>query len=380
MKMNHNKLTVSEAYREQKVTFNDIGASDSKTKAVLSDAFRRAGIQEDGRRIFTVSGETGTGKNILAQAIHNRARPNGEFVSVGPSDLPGGLSEACLFGHAKGAFTGADIARKGFVAEAEGGTLYLDDILEYGDSLQAKLLALVEHGEYRRVGETNMPRAKVLVILGIQGDPELAMESKRLRSDLYYRCNGNFHLPPLRARGADKLSLAKSFASQRLRKLGVHFEGFTPEAECAIVQSKWPGNLRELKNTIRNAAELADSGLITLEQLNIMPCEELATAPAALPDKRPSENFAPVGHSHSQEEHSHLSGNSLAAACALEGEEAAALAAGLPTFSIDKLIEYAIIHALEASFQNRRRAAKMLGMSEATLYRKLKNMGILKGE
>ena len=211
-------------------------------------------------------GESGTGKSVLARAIHeNSPQRENAFVTVSCPSLSRELLESELFGHVKGSFTGAAGDTWGKVARAEGGTLFLDEIGELPPEIQPKLLRLLQEKEYERVGEAKPRRANVRVIAATNRNLEAAVKEGRFREDLFYRVNViAMEMPPLRERKADLLRIAQGylrFSAEQCRK---RIQGFSPEAEQAILQYGWPGNLRELRNSVERAVILAEREQIEL--------------------------------------------------------------------------------------------------------------------
>jgi two-component system, NtrC family, response regulator AlgB len=204
-------------------------------------------------------GESGTGKTRIARAIHDQSsQRESAFVTVSCPSLSRELLESELFGHVKGAFTGAITNTWGKVAQAEGGTLFLDEIGELPMEIQPKLLRLLQEREYERVGDTVTRRANVRVIAATNKDLRKSVQENRFREDLYYRLNViSIRLPPLRERPADLIPMARGYLDFFAAQCGKKMSGFTPEAETAIRQYPWPGNLRELRNTIERAVILA---------------------------------------------------------------------------------------------------------------------------
>lgn len=203
-----------------------------------------------------ITGESGTGKEVVADAIHGHgARSRQPFVAVNCGALPAGLIEAELFGHVRGSFTGAERDRRGLFEEANGGTIFLDEITETHPSFQVKLLRALQKGEIRRVGSNQVIRINVRVIAASNRDVEAEVQQGRFRQDLLYRLNAvTIDLPPLRERREDILPLARHFAA-RLRRPSL---GFSREAVYLLEAYPWPGNIRELENAVARAATLCD--------------------------------------------------------------------------------------------------------------------------
>ncbi|MBW8875817.1 MAG: sigma 54-interacting transcriptional regulator [Acidobacteria bacterium] len=214
-------------------------------------------------------GESGTGKELAAQAIHRASsRAERPFVAVNCATLSETLLESELFGHERGAFTGAVSRRTGKVEVADSGTLFLDEIGEIPLPLQAKLLRFLQEREIERLGSTRPIRVDVRVIAATNRDLERAARAGTFREDLYYRLNViTLHLPPLRERREDVPLLASHFAAQTSRRLGRPVAGFTPEARACLLRYDWPGNVRELANAVERALVLGEDDLIRPEDL-----------------------------------------------------------------------------------------------------------------
>ena len=213
-----------------------------------------------------LTGESGTGKEVVASALHQRSsRASQPFVAVNCGAIPGELIESELFGHVKGSFTGAERDRIGLWEEADGGTVFLDEITETTPAFQVKLLRALQEGEIRRVGSNQTTKVDVRVIAASNRDVEQEVAAGRFRKDLFYRLNAvSIVLPPLRERPEDILPLAKTFAS-RVHSLNPVVR-FSADALVLLEQYSWPGNIRELENAIVRAAALCD-GTIRVQDL-----------------------------------------------------------------------------------------------------------------
>jgi len=216
-----------------------------------------------------ITGDSGTGKELVARALHaGGARRDGPFVAVNCSALPEALLEAELFGHARGAFTGAQTARSGLFASASGGTLFLDEIGELPLALQPKLLRALQERSVRPVGSDKEIAVDARVIAATNRDLESAVAEGLFRPDLFFRLNVlPVHLPPLHARGADVLVLAQSFVERFARDLGKGVTGFGPAVAERLLVYAWPGNVRELQNAIERAVALARGDQLVVEDL-----------------------------------------------------------------------------------------------------------------
>jgi transcriptional regulator with PAS, ATPase and Fis domain len=214
-----------------------------------------------------VRGESGTGKELVARAAHAYSpRRNRPLVTINCAALQETLLESELFGHEKGAFTGAVHAKPGLVEVAEGGTLFIDEIGEMAGGLQAKLLRVLEDGHFRRVGATSESYADIRVVAATNRKLEDEMKAGRFREDLYYRLNViSIHLPPLREHRQDIPELVEHFLTTR--QIGPVRSRIDPAALEAMMRHSWPGNIRELANVIERAQILAEEHLITVDDL-----------------------------------------------------------------------------------------------------------------
>jgi len=218
-----------------------------------------------------ITGETGTGKELIAAEIHRRsARASGPFVVINCGAIPESLIESELFGHVKGAFTGAVASRPGKFQIANGGTLFLDEIGELPLNLQVKLLRALQERVVFRVGDGKPEKVDIRVVAATNRVLEEEIRAGRFREDLYYRLNVvNIYLPPLRERGDDVLIIAKALLSKHAEELGSRVQGFTPQALAAIKKGSWPGNIRQLENRIKKALVLCDKSLVSPEDLDL---------------------------------------------------------------------------------------------------------------
>jgi len=284
------------------------------------------------RSTVLITGETGTGKELAARAIHGLSpRKDKLFVPLNCSAIPGELLESELFGHTRGAFTGATSDRAGKFQAADEGTLLLDEIGDMDLRLQAKLLRVLQEGLIEPLGSNRRIAVDVRVISATHCDLRQMVKDGKFREDLYYRLNVlEVKLPPLRDRREDIPALAAAFLAQFARDLGKPALGLLPEAVQALQAYAWPGNVRELRNLMERAAVLSADG---------------AVGPALIRSFLPAES-APVG-------------NGL----------------GLDP-ALDELERRMILDALVASSDNKHKAAELLGIGERTLWTKLKKHGI----
>jgi DNA-binding NtrC family response regulator len=281
-----------------------------------------------------ITGESGTGKEVAANTIHALSRrAAAPFVAVNCAAIPAELMESEIFGHEKGAFTGAIGQRQGCFEMSHGGTLLLDEIAEMPIALQPKLLRVLEDGKVRRVGGRAEIQVDVRQLAATNQVPEEAIKKGSLREDLYYRLNVlRLHMPPLRERLEDVALLASRFVEVSNRRHGTSVEGLAPETRAALESYGWPGNVRELKNVLERGVVLAKSGRIGKEHLPLFLRE---------PGVRPMEMIAlPLG-----------------------------------TTVADAEREL-ILKTLEQTGNNKAEAARWLGVDVKTIRNKLKSYGI----
>jgi two-component system, NtrC family, response regulator HydG len=218
-----------------------------------------------------IQGESGTGKELVARALHTQSRrKEAPMISVNCAAIPESLIESELFGHEKGAFTGAATLRLGLVEAADGGTLFLDEIGELPLEAQARLLRVLQEGEIRRVGSVQSRKVDVRLIAATHRNLKELASKAEFREDLYYRLNVlELHLPPLRERGEDVIELAEFMLERSCEKMNRGLMKLTDISRQAILQYQWPGNVRELENAIERAVILADGDEITPENMAI---------------------------------------------------------------------------------------------------------------
>lgn len=220
--------------------------------------------------IVSITGETGTGKELIAKAIHyNSKRKNKSFVAVNIAAIPRDLIESELFGHEKGAFTGAVSKRIGKFEEAEGGTIFLDEIGEMDLNLQAKLLRVLQEKEVTRIGNNAVVKLDVRILVATHRNLQEEVKAGKFREDLYYRLLGlPIQLPPLRERGQDVILIAKHYLDQFAKENQLKKFKITPEAQDKLLQYPFPGNVRELKSMIELAAVMANEGEIKPQDIS----------------------------------------------------------------------------------------------------------------
>jgi DNA-binding NtrC family response regulator len=244
--------------------FNLIGKS--KAMQQVYELIRQVGVSPSN---VMIEGESGTGKELVARALHtNSARASHPFVALNCSALPETLLESELFGYVKGAFTDARTSKAGLFEEADGGTLFLDEISSMPLGLQAKMLRAIQDGEIRPLGQTQSRRVDVRIITATNQDVEREVELGHFREDLYYRLNViRIYLPPLRDRREDIPLLAVHFLNHYARLNHKNIPGFDPEALSYLVNASWRGNVRELENAIERAVVLCKGEMVTSSDL-----------------------------------------------------------------------------------------------------------------
>ena len=289
-----------------------------------------------------VTGESGTGKELCAKAVHDAGqRKSAPFIALNCAAIPKDLIESEIFGHVKGAFTGASGERDGAAVAANGGTLFLDEICEMDLSLQSKLLRFLQTGSVQKVGSDKLTKVDVRIVCATNRDPLTEVEEGRFREDLYYRLHViPIHLPPLRDREGDVVEIAKQLLSAFSEEEQKEFEGFSTDAEDLLLTHNWPGNVRELQNVLRNAIILNEGTEITADMLNL----NLRSSGSAKADPiKQGEN---------------ASGSSMSVS--LDQDFA----------QIERdIIEYVISQCGDSI----PKAAEMLGLSPSTIYRKKEN-------
>ncbi len=235
----------------------------------MKQVFRMITKMAEYKSTVLLTGESGTGKELIARAIHRSSvRSNAPFVAVNCGAIPENLLESELFGYKRGAFTDAHSDKKGLFAEAEGGTLLLDEIGELPLALQVKLLRVLQEETVRSLGDTKDKKVDVRVVAATIRDLSEEVKKGRFREDLYYRLNVlPIHLPPLRERPDDIPLLIEHFIRRNNRRLGTLIEGLTPQTERMLISYPWPGNVRELENTVERAMVLCEGQRITPDDL-----------------------------------------------------------------------------------------------------------------
>jgi two-component system response regulator HydG len=276
-----------------------------------------------------ITGESGTGKEIIANAIHyNSPRKDAPFIKINCAALTETLLESELFGHEKGSFTGADRKREGKFRQADGGSLFLDEVSEMSPAMQVKLLRVLQEREITRIGGAEVIKINVRILAASNKDLKKEMEQGRFREDLYYRLNVvALPVPPLRERREDIPLLAQHFVKIFAQKNSKSIKGFTPQAIDKLLKYFWPGNVRELMNAVERAVVLSRAEYLDAEDLALM----MADSPLAT------------------EKQTTMPGN-------------------LPLEEVEKRT---VLEALEAACGNKSEAARRLGITRKTLRNKL---------
>jgi two-component system response regulator HydG len=321
------EVTVLAAEFRERYRFENIIGRSAAIRDVLGRIVRIAPTDAT----VLITGESGTGKELVAKAIHaNSKRADRPFVTVNCAAISETLLESELFGHVRGAFTGAVSARKGLFEEANGGTFFFDEISETPLSFQAKLLRAIQEGEIRRLGDSRVLKVDARIIAATNQELQEAIAEKRFRQDLYYRLNvARFILPPLRERREDVPLLVDHFLEKCVRKVGRRAELGEGVLDY-LVRYEFIGNVRELENMIEQGVALAENGVIRLE--DVIPLDSVSK-----------------GHKPR---------------------------AKVMQDVIDEAETEAILEALREVQGNRERAAEMLGLSATTLWRKMKRLRI----
>jgi transcriptional regulator with PAS, ATPase and Fis domain len=233
-----------------------------------------------------VLGETGTGKELIAHEIHQRSgRSAGPFVTINCGAIPESLLESELFGHVKGAFTGAHATREGKFQSAHKGTIFLDEIGEMPLNLQVKLLRVLQERTITKVGSSQSEVVDIRVIAATNRDLEEAVEKNEFREDLFYRLNVvMLRLPPLRERAGDVVLIARYLVQEICREMNVGVKDFAPDAILAMQKYPWPGNIRQLENRLKKAVVLSDRSMLSAEDLDLPP--EMLTDVVPLSDAK----------------------------------------------------------------------------------------------
>jgi DNA-binding NtrC family response regulator len=257
---------------------NIVGRSDA-----MQDLFRTISMVAPLRTTVLITGESGTGKELIAKALHYQSpRASRSMTAINCAAIPENLIESELFGHERGAFTGADARKPGQFELAHQSTIFLDEIAELQPSMQAKLLRVIETGQFLRVGGGKPIEVDVRIIAATNQNLAQAIETGTFRADLFYRLNVvALHLPPVRERRDDLPLLIKHFTRAKATELGIKERTFTPEAIDRMLRYRWPGNVRELENLIERLLVLSDFGPVRAEELPAVMRQDAAALPSS---------------------------------------------------------------------------------------------------
>ncbi len=320
---------------------------DSEAMRAVYEAIERAA--PTGAAVL-LTGETGTGKELAARAVHRASGRSGLFVAINCAAIPEEMLESELFGHVRGAFTGAQKDRAGKFELADGGTLFLDEITEMPLHLQAKLLRVLQENTVERLGSNQPRRIDFRLVAATNRDPARAVQDGRLREDLYYRLNVlTITLPPLRERGGDIARLARHFVAAKAAQLGRRPPRLSSAALDCLARYPWPGNVRELENVIERTLILNTADVIEPRHL---PPGLAGEPPAADGAAAPAGEGAPDGDGPGAEDSLDLQAR------------------------VEAVERDTIRRALERTGNNKTRAARLLGISDRTLWYKLKKYDI----
>ncbi|GJQ40609.1 MAG: acetoacetate metabolism regulatory protein AtoC [Ignavibacteriaceae bacterium] len=320
---------------KKEYSFDNIISADGK----MQDVFKLVSKVLDNDITVLIYGESGTGKELIARAIHyNGRRKDKPFVVVNCASIPRELLESELFGHEKGSFTGAHQRKLGKFEYAKDGTIFLDEVGELEMMLQAKLLRVIQQREFERVGGTELIKTNVRIISATNRDLKHAVEQKQFREDLFYRLNSfPIFIPPIRQRRADILVLTEFFVDEFNKKLQRNVKGFTKKALKLIYEYDWPGNVREMENTIERCMIISDKDQLDVDDL---PQHIRAADTSAVVDQQSvmfsDDNIIPF----------------------------------------EKIKEKSIRHALKVTGGNIVEAARKLQLGRATIYRLMEKYGI----
>lgn len=301
------------------------------------------------RATVFITGESGTGKEVCAEAIHRASpRKSKPFVAINCGAIPKDLIESEIFGHVKGAFTGATADRDGAASRAEGGTLFLDELCEMDLNLQTKLLRFIQTGSFTRVGGGKLEKVDIRIVCATNRDPMKEVEEGRFREDLYYRLHViPIQLPPLRDRDDDVIEIARALLLQYAKEEGRDFTGFAPDVESMIRSYRWPGNVRQLQNVIRNVVVLNSGPLVTADML----------PPPLTPGSQRDQPARPT-----------LAPPSTLSVAPAPAEPAAATRSDIrPLWLVEKETIERAIHQCDGNIP---RAAALLEVAPSTIYRK----------
>ena len=335
--LDHVRLAAENEALRQKLGNNAGGPEIIGKSRAMRELFSMIAMVAPTEATVLITGESGTGKELVAKAIHAAsARAGGPLVAVNCAALSETLLESELFGHEKGAFTGAERRREGRFMAANKGSIFLDEIGEIAQPIQAKLLRVIQEREIQRVGGDKPVGVDVRILAATNRDLKKEVDAGRFREDLYYRLNVvTVIVPALRDRPEDIPLLAQFFLSRFAEKNRKRIKGFTPAAMDLLTRGAWPGNVRELENAVERAVILSVGEYVTERELPLCPPREQAACPA-------------------------------------EGPTALAGLTGMPLDDVEREV---ILATLRDTGGNKSEAARVLGITRATLHKKLKKYG-----
>ena len=327
----------------------------------MQAVYRVIGRAATSKATVFITGDSGTGKEVAAEAFHYQSsRKDKPFIALNCGAIPKDLIESEIFGHVKGAFTGAVAAREGAAALADGGTLFLDEICEMDVDLQVKLLRFLQTGSFQKVGSSETEKVDLRVIAATNRNPWEEVEAGRFREDLYYRLHViPVHLPPLADRDGDVIEIAEHFLRQFSAEEGKDFQSFSAEAVALLSDYDWPGNVRQVQNVVRNIVVLNDGGVVGTEMFpeplkswsgDVQEPAKLQQGPIS---PRLMADFL-------NEKESPAAGNT-------------APASGFPIRPMWQVEREMIEEAIRACGGNVPRAAALLELSPSTVYRRLRD-------
>lgn len=355
-----------------------------------------------------VTGESGSGKEFFPKIIHAYSpRKHARYIAVNCGAIPEGTIDSELFGHEKGAFTGAVASRKGYFEEADGGTIFLDEVAELPLTTQARLLRVLESGEFIKVGSSNVQRTNIRVVAATNVDMLEAVAQGRFREDLYYRLSTvQITVPPLRQRGSDVMLLARKFAADFSERYRMPAVSFSDPARSAMLSYRWPGNVRQLKNVVEQLALFHAGSVLTIEDIKpYLPGDKesysLVTS-AAMPHSYEQErkllfdmifslrnqidelnerlNSYPGGKPEARpsliEDMSTVINYPQQSRITLGDTPFEDVSSAQPSLSLEDTERETIRRTLEKHGGRRKAAAAELGISERTLYRKIKEYNL----
>jgi len=297
-----------------------------------------------------ITGDSGTGKEVCAEAIHRQSqRANKAFIALNCAAIPKDLIESEIFGHVKGAFTGAQTARDGAATLADGGTLFLDEVCEMAPALQVKLLRFLQTGSFQKVGSSQTESVDIRIVCATNRTPWEEVQAGRFREDLYYRLHViPVHLPPLAERDGDVIEIAEHFLHKFAAEEGNGLKSFSPEAINILSNFGWPGNVRQVQNVVRNIVVLNDGEEVTAEMVPMTMDMENASEPSGKQQALASPLLVSEQHV----------------------EPPVEIARIKPMWQVE---HEKIEEAIQACGGNVPRAAALLELSPSTLYRRLKD-------